>query len=48
VKGEFDRLKAAGGNVVQEPYNPGGEAAEMWVATFSDPDGNYFQLVSPM
>jgi predicted enzyme related to lactoylglutathione lyase len=47
VKGEFDRLKAAGGNVVQEPYNPGG-AGEMWVATFSDPDDNYFQLVSPM
>lgn len=47
VKGEFDRLKAAGGNVVQEPYNPGG-TGEMWVATFSDPDDNYFQLVSPM
>jgi predicted enzyme related to lactoylglutathione lyase len=47
VKGEFDRLKAAGATVVQEPYNPGG-AAEMWIATLSDPDDNYFQLMSPM
>ena len=47
VKGDFDKLKAAGATVVQEPYNPGG-AGEMWVATFSDPDDNYFQLVSPM
>jgi hypothetical protein len=23
-------------------------AAEMWIATFSDPDDNYFQLMSPM
>jgi hypothetical protein len=23
-------------------------APEMWVATFSDPDDNYFQLMSPM
>jgi predicted enzyme related to lactoylglutathione lyase len=51
VKGEFDRLVAAGGTVVQEPYNPAGESeegAEYAVCTFSDPDGNYFQLVSPM
>ena len=47
VKGEFDRLKAAGAMVVQEPYHPG-EASEMWIATFSDPDDNYFQLMSPM
>jgi predicted enzyme related to lactoylglutathione lyase len=47
VKGDFERLKAAGGTVVQEPYQPGG-APEMWVATFSDPDDNYFQLMSPM
>jgi predicted enzyme related to lactoylglutathione lyase len=47
VKGEFERLKAAGGTVVQEPYQPEG-ASEMWVATFSDPDDNYFQLMSPM
>ena len=47
VKGEFERLKAAGARVVQEPYHPG-EASEMWIATFSDPDDNYFQLMSPM
>ena len=47
VKGDFARLQAAGATVVQEPYRPD-EGAEMWIATFSDPDDNYFQLVSPM
>jgi len=47
VKGDFERLKGAGATVVREPYNPGG-GAEAWIATFSDPDDNYFQLVSPM
>lgn len=51
VQGEFARLKAAGAIVVQEPYQPGPadyEGPPMWVATFADPDGNYFQLMSPM
>ena len=49
VKGEFDRLVGAGATAVQEPYNPDVEAAgDMAIATFSDPDGNYFQLMSPM
>jgi predicted enzyme related to lactoylglutathione lyase len=47
VLGEFERMKAAGATVVQEPYHPM-EATEMWITTFSDPDDNYFQLVSPM
>jgi predicted enzyme related to lactoylglutathione lyase len=47
VKGKFERLKAAGATVVQDPYQPG-EGTEMWIATFSDPDNNYFQLISPM
>ena len=47
VKGDFERFKAAGATVVQEPYQPG-EVPEGWIATFSDPDGNYFQLMSPM
>jgi predicted enzyme related to lactoylglutathione lyase len=47
VKGEFDRLKEAGATVVQEPYQPG-PAPEGLIATFSDPDDNYFQLISPM
>jgi predicted enzyme related to lactoylglutathione lyase len=46
VKGDFERLKAAGATVVQEPYHPG--SSEGWIATFSDPDDNYFQLMSPM
>jgi len=32
---------------VREPYNPGG-APDGLIATFEDPDGNYFQLMSPM
>ena len=47
VAGEFGRLKAAGATVVREPYQPG-EMADAWIATFADPDGNYFQLMSPM
>ena len=47
VQADFERLKAAGATVVQEPYHPG-QAPEMWVATFADPDDNYFQLMSEM
>ena len=43
VKEEFDRLKAAGATVVKEPY----EIQGMWIATLADPDGNYFQLMTP-
>jgi predicted enzyme related to lactoylglutathione lyase len=46
VKGEFDRIAALGAQVVAEPYVPGG-APDMWLATFADPDGNYFQLSNP-
>src|SRR5438132_1513997 len=48
VKGDFEKLKAAGATVIQEPYHPGDDDSEVWIATFSDPDSNYFQLVSPM
>ena len=47
VKGEFERLKGAGATVVQEPYQPG-EMPEGWIATFADPDDNYFQVMTPM
>jgi predicted enzyme related to lactoylglutathione lyase len=47
VKGDFERLKAAGATVVREPYDFE-QAPGMWIATFSDPDDNYFQLTSPM
>ena len=48
VPGDFERFKAAGATVIQEPYNPGDDGDEMSIATLADPDGNYFQLVSPM
>jgi len=44
VKAEFERIKALGGKVVKEPY----EIGEGWIATLADPDGNYFQLMTPM
>jgi predicted enzyme related to lactoylglutathione lyase len=47
VKADFDRLRAAGATVVQEPYTMG-EADDGFIATFADPDDNYFQLMSPM
>src|ERR1700683_3552940 len=37
VKGEFERIKKAGAKVIKEPYAPG-EAEEMMLATFADPD----------
>jgi len=47
VQGEFERLSAAGAIVVRAPYQfEDGPTA--WIATLADPDGNYFQLISPM
>lgn len=46
VKGEFDRIKGVGAEVVAEPYSPGGMEG-MLMCTFADPEGNYFQLSSP-
>jgi predicted enzyme related to lactoylglutathione lyase len=48
VKAEFDRLAAAGATVVAEPYTAGGDEMEATICTLADPDGNYFQLMSPM
>jgi predicted enzyme related to lactoylglutathione lyase len=47
VKGDFERFKAAGATVVREPYGFD-EAPGSLIATFADPDDNYFQLTSPM
>jgi predicted enzyme related to lactoylglutathione lyase len=47
VQGDFGRMKAAGATVVTEPYGFEGSEGSS-IATFSDPDGNYFQLMSPM
>ena len=46
VQGDFERFKAAGATVVREPYEMG-EGYLGWIATFSDPDDNYFQLTTP-
>lgn len=43
VKEEFARIKKAGAIVVKEPYDMQGG----WIATLADPDGNYFQLMTP-
>ena len=50
VGAEFERIRATGATVVREPYNPMGPDAtqDFFLATFADPDGNYFQLMSPM
>jgi predicted enzyme related to lactoylglutathione lyase len=47
VRADFDRLKAAGAIVVREPYGFE-DVADAAIATFADPDDNYFQLMSPM
>ena len=46
VQADFDRFTAAGATVIREPY--GFEGAGGLIATLADPDGNYFQLMSPM
>jgi predicted enzyme related to lactoylglutathione lyase len=46
VPGDFARLAAAGAIVVRPPYEFE-DAAGAWIATLADPDGNYFQLVTP-
>lgn len=47
VKDQFERFVEAGAIVVREPYGfP--EDPNALIATLADPDGNYFQLMSPM
>jgi predicted enzyme related to lactoylglutathione lyase len=43
VKEEFDRIKKVGAKVIKEPY----QMEDAWIATLADPDGNYFQLMTP-
>lgn len=49
-QGEFDRIKGLGAAVEHEPYQPGemDTDGEFWLATFQDPDGNLFQIGTPM
>ena len=44
VQAEFERIKGLGAVVIAAPYQIG----EGWIATLADPDGNYFQLMTPM
>jgi len=48
VKGDFGRFQSAGATVVREPYGMDESDDDGLIATFADPDGNYFQLMSPM
>lgn len=45
VEKEFARIKEIGAEVIAEPYKMGD--SPMMIATFADPDGNYFQLMTP-
>lgn len=47
VKGEFERIKALGAKVIAEPYSPK-ESPNQIMATLADPDGNTFQLETPL
>ena len=46
IKEEYERIKGAGATIIKELYEMEGMKG-MWIATFADPDGNYFQLMSP-
>jgi predicted enzyme related to lactoylglutathione lyase len=47
VEAEFERIKKIpGAKVIREPYKPDLNGAAH-IATLADPDGNYFQLVTP-
>ncbi len=44
VKEEFERIsKIKDVKVIKKPY----EMQGAWIATLADPDGNYFQLMTP-
>jgi len=45
VNAEFERISGLGGRVIAEPYGPAGPSTML--ATFADPDGNYFNLTTP-
>lgn len=47
VKQEFERIKELGAQVIKPPYQMSEDASDSWIATFADPEGNYFQLMSP-
>lgn len=47
VRGEFEQIKSLGANVIAEPYAPK-ESPNQLMATLADPDGNTFQLETPL
>jgi predicted enzyme related to lactoylglutathione lyase len=48
VRTDFTKAKELGAKVVAEPYQPDKDGSPaMWIATFMDPDGNYFQFSTP-
>ena len=47
VKEEFERIKKEGATVIAEPYQMDEDVSGAWIATLADPDGNYFQLITP-
>ena len=44
VEADYERYVAAGASVVRELYQDA-DAPQFWIATFADPDDNYFQIV---
>ena len=47
VKAAFEQLTKLGASVIAEPYQPNPDDASMFLATVTDPDGNYVQLARP-
>ncbi len=47
VKEEFARIEKSGAKVIAKPYSMGDDEKNGLIATFADPDGNFFQLMTP-
>ena len=48
VETEFERIRGIGAMVIAKPYRMGeGDEGMGPIATFADPDGNFFQLMPP-
>jgi len=48
VKTDFKKIESVGAKVIAKPYQPSKQDnSDAWLATFADPDGNYFQLATP-
>lgn len=48
VQADFKKIESVGAKVIAKPYQPNKkDSPDGWLATFADPDGNYFQLATP-